>query len=821
MDFEAREDVDGVRLSWNTLPKSKLQHQRNVIPLASMYTPLNNKSPQPCPLADKSQILRCRQCFSFLNPYVVANSGVWYCQFCEFGNVLEQDANGNFPLSINPDSSTIEYVTGRLSKFPPIFFYVVDTCFEVEDVEDAYQSLKESLLLSLSQLPENALVGFISYGKHVQIHEINPMNGPKIHTFNGNKDYNLEQLQKSLGILLSNLKHQSESQLFGPIADMFLLSINMAEYQISSIIESLVTNTFPHHTMKQRPLRATGSALNIASLLLTSILGNHGTTGGHILTFVAGACTYGPGKIVGEYLKEPMRSHHDIDRSNKLQLPSVPNPITSRHNTKVDFSLVTNAKKFYKKITSNLVKLGLSCNFFIGSYDQVGLYEMDEVCYKTGGVVIMSDSFNTSIFKQSFIKFFQKQQPILDDNDENQPEEGEYLDMGFNATLEVRTSKDLQIQGLIGNATSLPYNKSNRYIEQSVSSQPIGESNTNSWKLFNVNPQSTYAIYFDKLDSSGFGATFIQYIFHYQHPSGELRLKVTTIPLSVIADSDLVNLESGFDQETALVILARDAINKLQLSNNPDTTAKTVVESGAILKQLDKILVDFCTRFAIYTKGRLESFKLSSTYAMLPQFMYHLRRSQFIQVFNNSPDETSYVRHVFMHEDVTNSLIMIQPSLLSYDVDTYGSVDETTGEVNNDPEPVLLDSMSLGSQKILLLDTFFQILIYHGSKVTEWRKANYHNLEGYEYFKAFLEAPKREAMEILMDRFPLPRFIDCDEGGSQARFLMAKLNPSTSYATNPNHMYGSSINTQLDVLTDDISLQLYMDHIQRIVIAKK
>lgn len=74
-------------------------------------------------------------------------------------------------------------------------------------------------------------------------------------------------------------------------------------------------------------------------------------------------------------------------------------------------------------------------------------------------------------------------------------------------------------------------------------------------------------------------------------------------------------------------------------------------------------------------------------------------------------------------------------------------------------------------------------------------------------------------MMLLMDRFPLPRFIDCDEGGSQARFLMAKLNPSTSYATNVNHLYG--IGDRSDVFTDDTNLQLFMDHIQRVVTAKK
>lgn len=50
----------------------------------------------------------------------------------------------------------------------------------------------------------------------------------------------------------------------------------------------------------------------------------------------------------------------------------------------------------------------------------------------------------------------------------------------------------------------------------------------------------------------------------------------------------------------------------------------------------------------------------------LPQFMFHLRRSPFLQVFNNSPDESSYYRHQFMRQDLTQSLIMIQPILYAY-----------------------------------------------------------------------------------------------------------------------------------------------------------
>ncbi len=140
--------------------------------------------------------------------------------------------------------------------------------------------------------------------------------------------------------------------------------------------------------------------------------------------------------------------------------------------------------------------------------------------------------------------------------------------------------------------------------------------------------------------------------------------------------------------------------------------------------------------------------------------MFHLRRSQFLQVFNNSPDETAFYRHVLNHEDVSNSLIMIQPTLDSYGFDHEGG------------QPVLLDSQSIQDQTVLLLDTFFHILIFHGETMAEWRKAGYQEQEGYENFATLLEAPKEDAKELIQDRFPLPRFIVCDAGGSQARFLL-------------------------------------------------
>lgn len=108
-----------------------------------------------------------------------------------------------------------------------------------------------------------------------------------------------------------------------------------------------------------------------------------------------------------------------------------------------------------------------------------------------------------------------------------------------------------------------------------------------------------------------------------------------------------------------------------------------------------------CQKFGEYNKEDPNSFRLPENFSLFPQFMYHLRRSQFLQVFNNSPDETSFYRHVLMREDLTQSLIMIQPILYSY-------------SFNGPPEPVLLDTSSIQPDRILLMDTFFQILIFHG-----------------------------------------------------------------------------------------------------------
>ena len=199
-----------------------------------------------------------------------------------------------------------------------------------------------------------------------------------------------------------------------------------------------------------------------------------------------------------------------------------------------------------------------------------------------------------------------------------------------------------------------------------------------------------------------------------------MRLRVTTIARN-FAEAGSPSIAASFDQEAAAVLMARIAVFKAEIDDSPD-----------VLRWLDRMLIRLCQKFADYRKEDPTSFRLTDNFSIYPQFMFHLRRSQFLQVFNNSPDETAFYRHILNEEDVNNSLIMIQPTLMSYGLDTA-------------PQPVLLDSVSIKPDVVLLLDTFFHILIFHGETVAQWRKAGYQDQEGYENLKELLETPITDA----------------------------------------------------------------------------
>ena len=62
-----------------------------------------------------------------------------------------------------------------------------------------------------------------------------------------------------------------------------------------------------------------------------------------------------------------------------------------------------------------------------------------------------------------------------------------------------------------------------------------------------------------------------------------------------------------------------------------------------VLRWIDRSLIRLCANFADYRPDDPSSFRLSPEFTIFPQFMFHLRRSQFMQHINYSPDESCYV----------------------------------------------------------------------------------------------------------------------------------------------------------------------------------
>jgi len=174
----------GVRFSWNAWPSSRIEATRTVVPISALYTPLKEREDLPPVMYEP---VTCKaSCKAILNPYwyvtclnselqltdysqIDVRGKLWICPFClqrnPFPPHYKDISASNLPAELLPKYTTIEYTLSRPAQIPPVFLYVVDTCID----EDELKALRETLVVSLSLLPPNALVGLITFGTMVSL----------------------------------------------------------------------------------------------------------------------------------------------------------------------------------------------------------------------------------------------------------------------------------------------------------------------------------------------------------------------------------------------------------------------------------------------------------------------------------------------------------------------------------------------------------------------------------------------------------------------------------------------------------------------------
>ncbi|KAK9905677.1 hypothetical protein WJX75_004485 [Coccomyxa subellipsoidea] len=757
-DFVSLEEQDGLRLSWNIWPNSRIEATKAVIPFASLYTP--NKRIANLQVCPYDPVL-CKTCGAVLNSYAQCdyNAALWGCPFCHTRNHFPSQYRGiseqQLPAELYQEYNTIEYIQQQQKPvMPPAYMFVVDTSV----AEDELRACVASLSQALTTLPEYAQVGLVTYGTHVHVHELGFAECAKSYVFQGSREYTTQQVVEQLGLVNKMpARKGGPGQPAMPMpaspGSRFILPMSECEFTINAVLDELQRDVFPTLT-EHRPSRCTGTALQVAASLMGAAL-QPGACAARLMLFVGGPSTDGAGKVVEKELSEPIRSHEDLAKDR------------APHYKK--------ARRFFDGVASQLVQQQHSLDVFACALDQVGLAEMKPVVDMSGGMVVQTDTFLNPVFKESFKRVFVP------------PGAPGSLDIASNATFEVIPSRGVKVAGLLGPAAAMDKKSS------SIADTPVGIGGTTLWKLAGLDASTTLCTFYEIMPQSKEAAAqdgqfFIQFITRYLHADGSHRVRATTFTRRWTDGSSLGDLMAGFDQEAAAVVMARLATFKMETEEDFDAT-----------RWIDRNLIRLASRFGDYRPNDPSSFALNENMSYYPQFMFNLRRSQFVQVFGNSPDETANCRLSLNKETTQEATVMIQPSLASY----------ALGEAEPFSEPVLLDVTSIAPDRILLLDSYFYVVVFHGSSIAQWRKDGFHLNPDHAHFKELLEAPKKDASAILQRRFPVPRLVDCDQNGSQARFLLARLNPSSTYQSQ------ASMSAEV-IMTDDVSLSVFTEHLTKL-----
>jgi protein transport protein SEC23 len=665
------------------------------------------------------------------------------------------------PAELLPQCSTIEYTLSapHEPRISPVFLFVVDVCL----IEKELQAVKDAVLMSFSLLPEDALVGLITCGTTVNLYDLAFTELPKSYVFRGDRDVQPSVLRSLLGIATADGAAAGGAGGAAPAAAAaagaagaapqmrdcrFLRPLSECEFQLTSILEELQRDPYPVKS-GCRPLRSTGVALSVATGLLESVRAG---AAARVQLFLGGPAVQGPGATASQSLGEPMRSHQDIAKDRT--------------------PLMAAAEKHYDGIAARLVAAGHACDMFIGALDQCGIVEMRQLVLRTGGTFVNVEIFECDQFRESYRRSLAR----------SKRHGG--LAFASNGTLRVRVSRELRVAGLIGHAASLGESEPN------VSENDVGVGQTCAWKLCGVEPTSTYAIYFDVVNAHANPIPpqqlgMVQYQTTYINGLGQRILRITTTARAwADPSSGLPPLAIAFDQETSAIAVARLAAWRAQRENPFD-----------VMRWLDRALIKLVSKFASFTPNDAASFQLQPQFALYPQFLFHLRRSPFLQTFNASPDETVFFRYMLLKETVGNSLIMIQPTLDAY-------------SFAGPPQPVLLSAKSVLPDRILLLDTFFQVLVFYGETIDAWKKAKYDEQPEHENFRQLLAAPVADAKALLAERYPAARFVECAQHTSQARFLLATIDP----AITPQNMSGGGAQGEV-VFSEDVDYATFQSHL--------
>ena len=317
--------------------------------------------------------------------------------------------------------------------------------------------------------------------------------------------------------------------------------------------------------------------------------------------------------------------------------------------------------------------------------------------------------------------------------------------LAFDAVLEVRASQGTTVRGAVGMCAKIDR------VTPSVCQEcgPIGLGGTAAWRFVGLDPRAAVALYFDVADATQ--SVLVQIETAYHRADGSRIRRVATLHYAAGAGA-------GFDAQVALGMLARNAA--FQADDQP--RIETV-------RWLDKMLIR-------------ASQALPPGAETLPELLYHLRRGPLLRTFARSPDETTWLRMCMLRADPEGAAALAVPSLTAHSIE-HGVL------------RVPLAESSIHPQCVYVLDMCVRVVVILGASVAFWVAEGYDQKPEYTNVRDLLAGARAEAAALAARRIPAPRVVECAQGGSLARYLLAALAPAGD---------------------DEATLQQFLDHLAKI-----
>ena len=469
----------------------------------------------------------------------------------------------------------------------------------------------------------------------------------------------------------------------------------------------------------RRAARCTGSAM-AAAVSLMACCAPDGSA--RAMVFCGGPSVGGRGAIVEPRLRDAVRSHADI----------------AANGDKAE------AVQHYTQLGRRAVARGHALDVICAALDDVGLWEMRSCVQRTGGVALSAESFGAPQLLESLRRLL-----VVDDAGE--------LAMGFGSRFELRAPKDCGSVELLGGGGDGGSDAgAGADGADGVDSSEAAEARCFSWSGGCVGPQTCSALLLHpasdkrKRGAPRGGAVVLQMCVEYRHAAGGRRLRVTTLQLPCAPPQLLpAQLLPALDQQAAAVLLTRMTVQKAAKAGGVDES----------LRWLDRLLIRLMQSLCEYRKGDPRTVMLPPRLSQLPGILFHLRRSGAIRTSGTSPDLTAAFRLLASSLSVYNTLVLVQPTLLGYDVGHTGAT------------PLPLDGRSITPDRSLLLDSFRQVILCHSRQLAQAEKSK----TPPEGVKAMFAQARADMAKLEADRFPAPEVIECEQYGSKARYLTQKL----------------------------------------------